>query len=78
MYYKYRYDMIGANLDCHVNKHPQQDMKDRGYQFVCSAAFPLGEFWYFFTEYELADTPSYLTFFKSADTLEKLLNMSNS
>lgn len=41
-----RYDTIGAFIDG-VKKHPQQDMKDRGFIINRAEAIPIGDAWVF-------------------------------
>lgn len=57
----YCYDMIGAYYSG-VNKHPQQDMLDLGFNIVKCQCFPVGDCWYFRVdnEDEVANIPDYL------------------
>ena len=59
--YHYRYDVISADIDYHISKHPQQDLKDRGYKWTKSEPFPIADCWIFRFEKELIDPPKYLT-----------------
>lgn len=57
----FRYDMIGASLSG-VNKHPQQDMKDLGFNVIKSECFSVGDCWWFRVDNEndISVIPNYL------------------
>lgn len=58
--FNYRYDMLSAYLDHHIKKHPEQDLKDRGYKWIACEPFSIADCWIFRFENEIKDAPSYL------------------
>lgn len=56
----YRYDVICAAVDHHINKHPQVDLKDRGYSWLASEPFSIFDCWIFRFDKELDNPPEYL------------------
>lgn len=57
----YRYDIIGAYLDYHIQERPQEQMKNLGLKVIKSEPFPIGDCWWFRTENELSNLPGYLS-----------------
>lgn len=57
----YRYDIIGAELNCGVKDHPQKVMKDLGFKVVKCEPVPIADCWLFKVENEIDEVPSYLT-----------------
>lgn len=57
----YRYDMIGADLDYHIQEHPQAQMNKLGLKVIKSEPVPIGDCWWFRTENSLSDLPGYLS-----------------
>lgn len=58
--YNYRYDLIGADLDYNIKKHPQQDLIDRGYKWIKCEPCSIADCWFFRFENELNNCPQYL------------------
>jgi hypothetical protein len=56
----YRYDMIGAYVDHHIKKHPEQDMIDRGFNWIKCEPFSIADCWIFRFDSELNNSPDYL------------------
>lgn len=56
----YRYDLIGAVLDYHINAHPQEQMKKLGFHVVKCEPFPIGDCWWFRVGNIVSDVPGYL------------------
>lgn len=59
--YRLNYDVI----DC--PKHPQLDMKERGYNILWGEAFPIADCWIFDVEKVIDPLPSYISFVKEVD-----------
>lgn len=59
--YRLNYSVI----DC--PKHPQLDMKERGYNIVWGEAFPIADCWLFDVEKVIDPLPSYISFVKEVD-----------
>ena len=57
----YRYDIISADLDFGIKKHPQQQMKELGFEVLKSEPVPIGDCWWFRVEDSQIDIPEYLT-----------------
>lgn len=58
--YNYRYDLISADIDYHIKKHPQQDLIDRGYKWIKCEPFSIADCWIFRFDKELNNPPPYL------------------
>ena len=58
----YNYDVIGADIDFHVAKHPIQDIKDLGFHIIKAEAFPIVDCWIFRVdnENEVVNIPAYI------------------
>lgn len=39
--YHYCYDVIGANMNYHINKHPQEDLVNKGFKWTKVSLFIL-------------------------------------
>lgn len=57
----YRYDLIGASVKYGVNKHPQQDMIDLGFNIIKSEPVPIADCWWFRVSNEIEYVPPYIT-----------------
>lgn len=57
----YCYDVISADLDYKVHKHPQQDMRDLGFIIKKSEPCQLADCWWFRVEKEPDNIPGYIT-----------------
>ena len=55
----YRYDMIGAYING-VKEHPQEHMKNLGYEVVKSESVSIADCWWFRVEDKIKNTPIYL------------------
>ena len=57
---KYRYDLIGADLDYGVKEHPQKQMKKIGFNVVKSEPIPIADCWIFEVDNDIENIPGYL------------------
>lgn len=58
--YNYRYDLYEADVDYKINKHPQQDLIDRGFTWIKSEPFSIADCWIFRFEKPIENPPPYL------------------
>lgn len=56
----YRYDVLGADFDCHIKAHPQDQMRLLGFNVIKSESFPIGDCWFFRVKHEIHELPDYL------------------
>ena len=56
----YRYDLICADLEYHVDKHPQVQMKELGFNVIRSEPVPIADCWWFRVDNEIPIPPKYL------------------
>lgn len=56
----YKYDLIGADIDCGIKEHPQVQMKKLGVKVIKSEPVPIADCWWFRTETEINPLPKYL------------------
>lgn len=55
-----RYCLWGA-CKCEVRKHPQQDMRDLGFNVIAGVAQSVGDQWWFTVEKLIEPLPEYIT-----------------
>ena len=58
--YHYRYSILEADLDYNIKKHPQQDLLDRGLNYIKSEPFSIADCWIFRFNHILDNPPPYL------------------
>jgi len=58
--YHYRYDLIGADIDYNIKKHPQQDLMDRKLQWIKAEPFSIADCWIFRFKEVIENPPPYL------------------
>ena len=58
--YHYRYDVIAADIDYGIKKHPQQDLIDRGLHWTKAEPFSIADCWIFRFEKPIENPPFYL------------------
>ena len=58
--YNYRYELYNADIDYKINKHPQQDLIDRGLIWIKSEPFSIADCWIFRFEKPINNPPPYL------------------
>ena len=51
----YRYDVIGADIKCHIHEHPQKQMKNLGFTVIKAEPVPMADCWWFRVEDDIAD-----------------------
>ena len=59
--YNYRYDLIGAYIDYHIHKHPQDDLNDKGLKWIKCEPFSIADCWIFRFDKPIESCPPYLT-----------------
>ena len=57
----YRYDVLTADIDCHIQKHPQEQMVLLGAKVLKSEPVPIADCWWFRVEDEISPLPEYLS-----------------
>lgn len=60
-YKQLRYDLIGAAINFGINKHPQLQMDELGYQVIGGVPQTLGDCWWFTVKEIIYPLPGYLT-----------------
>lgn len=59
--YHYHYDVIAADIDYGIKKHPQQDLTDRRLHWTKAEPFIIADCWIFRFEKPIENPPPYLT-----------------
>lgn len=59
--FNYRYDLISADLDYKIHKHPQQDLLDRNLQWIKCEPCSVADCWFFRFNTAIENPPPYLT-----------------
>ena len=63
-YKQLKYDVMMAGLMCGVNKHPQKQMKELGYNVIGSVPQTISDSWWFTVEEYIEPLPKYLSKFE--------------
>lgn len=58
--YHYVYWMLTADLDCGISKHPQDQMRELGFDVVKCEPVTIADCWWFRTTNKIAHLPPYL------------------
>lgn len=56
----YVYWMLTADLECGINKHPQDQMKELGFNVVKCEPVSIADCWWFRTTNEITPLPPYI------------------